>query len=80
MTAGQFLISLSTLMKTVFTWRLSISGEDERPFCYFKAYGKWWSFGFETLKKLAGGVLDARDTMVERFLKLTDQQSQKGIQ
>ena len=54
--------------------------EDERPFCYFKAYGKWWSFGFETLKKLAGGVLDARDTMVERFLKLTDQQSQKGIQ
>ncbi len=54
--------------------------EDKRPFCYFKAYLKWWSFGFKALKELAGEVLETRDTMVKRFLELTDQHSQKGIQ
>ena len=53
---------------------------DKRSFCYLKTYGKSWSFGFETLEALAGEVLDARERMVERFLKLTDQASQRGIQ
>ena len=53
--------------------------QDKRPFCYAKAYLKWWSFRFETLKQLAREVLDYRDTMVKKILKLTDQASQKGI-
>lgn len=53
---------------------------EEQPFCYLKAYVKSWSFGFKTLKELARQVLEARDTMVGMFLKLTDQQSQKVIQ
>ena len=48
--------------------------EDKRPFCYLKVYLKWWAFGFRTLEKLAGMVLDYRDTLVERFVELTGQQ------
>ena len=53
---------------------------DIRPFCYFRVYVKSWSFGFKTLKELAGQVLDVRDAMVEKFLELTGHASQKGIQ